>query len=216
MSPRLLPALLLLGCSAAFTAKDTGAGGSDGGGGADGGGADGGDGGDGGGDPSGTGDPADYGLSPLTQGIDTGGCDGFDGVDIPGAAAYFYGQYVPDGEGGWRGEERWLLFANPTWQDAGFDDCEVVWITRASETATGACGACDLGIAVSASVDQGRTTCPEELWEDPADKNWSAEYAVAISGDDSVWYFASGSPLGEGSHADGAMNFLSEKTCQFF
>ncbi len=209
--------LLVLGsaCSAGFDDKansdsdnNDGPGNDGGDGGSGGSGGDGGDGGSG----------SQYDLPNLTSSlVPLEGCYGYDGIPVTGATAYFYGEYLPDGEGGWTGEERWILFANEAWNDAGVDDCEVVWMTRATAGSTGACGACAVGLSVAASIDVSQTTCPDQLWEDPADQQWATEYGVAVSGSESAWYYAaSGTYVGEGGADGEAFNFITEATCQYF
>jgi hypothetical protein len=213
-----LVAAALVGCSGEFEDKDdsTDDGGSDGSDGGDGGSGDGGSDGSDGGD--GGSDGGDYDLPSLTSDIGAlEGCYGYDGVDVTGATAYFYGEYFPNSEGGWSGTERWILFANEAWQDAGNDDCEVVWLVSAVEGSPGACGACSVGLEVSASIDASRTTCPPQLWEDPADQQWTSAYGVAATGSTSTWYYAaSGTYLGAGGVDGDALNYITEATCQFF
>ena len=74
---------------------------------------------------------------------------------------------------------------------------------------------CDFGLDVSAAVNLAGTTCPEELYE--GDELWSTTYAVDLSGDEAVFYFASsGNPLGAGYGIDGAVNYITEETCLYF
>lgn len=209
--PLSLTALLCAAtaCSKPFSKSEGELGGEDGPGG------DGGDGGSGadGGDLS--------GLPDLLAGADRSGCQTVTSSDgeelpVPGAVSYFYGEYAESSAepGVWLGSERWVLFANDRWQELGEGDCEVVWLTRATESEAAACGACDLTLEVEASLDGVATTCPDGLYE--GEEQWSITYGVARRDGQSEWYFASGSRLGSGGATDSAVNFLTDKTCTWF
>jgi len=223
-----LPALCLLaglsvGCSASLDPK--GGGSDDGGGNSDGPGDDGGDdsnvdsGDDGGGAINGSGTVSD--LTDLKASLQRNaeGCQTVDDISHPGAATYFYGELQPV-QGAevstWEGREEWLLYANEAWQEVGVNDCAVTWSVQAEEVGPGACAACDVTVAVAATVDIARTSCPEELWEE--DSNYTVTYDVMW--DDtgvSNWFFSeSGNPMGTGSHSDGAMNFVTSRSCVWF
>lgn len=170
----------------------------------------------GGADDTGEGDGGASGTLPdLTAGLDTEGCEDVDGTAIPGAVSFFVGEYER-GDGSWSGAERWLLFANDAWKAAGEDDCVVRWTTTASEAAPTTCATCDLALAVGATIDESATTCPDGLWDSPTERNWTATYEIRIEGDQSTWYYDSGTSLGEGAAVDGAVNFVTEKDCVWF
>ncbi len=209
----LCTAALLLGalsaCSKEFDKTDGELGGADGPGGD---GGDGGSGGDGG-DAS--------GLPDLLATADRSGCQTVTSSDgeelpVPGAVSYFYGVYAESGDedGVWVGTERWVLFANDRWQELGEGDCEVVWLTRATEAEGGGCGTCDLNLSVEASLDGVATTCPEGLYE--GEEQWSGSYGVIRRDGQSEWYFSSGTRMGSGGATDSAVNFLTDKTCTWF
>ncbi len=148
------------------------------------------------------------------------GCQTVDGVRHPGAASYFYGELEPtvvdeDGQH-WSGFEEWLLFANESWRETGVSDCGITWRTEAIESSPGRCAACDVTVSVAATVDLAATSCPEGLWE--SDANYTVTYDVMWNDDGtSSWYFASsGAAMGVGSHAEGAMNYLTSRTCVWF
>lgn len=160
-------------------------------------------------------------LPRVDEDLDPTGCEEVSGSELPGAAVYFIGTYTESTDG-WQGWEEVRLFANETWRDSGGADCSLVWITSASETSTGACGNCDIGLAVSAVLDLSATTCDEEHRN--GEENFVTTYGVDLvdSSTRSTWYFAeSGNQFGEG-HAladEGgpqAMNFVSTKTCWWF
>lgn len=188
----LILALALTACDGPKPADDTGA--DDTGGGAD--------------------------LPKLMDGVDTEGCEGYtdseDGTfyEIPGAASYFYGLYERSGEA-WTGEEVWYLFANPTWQETGEDDCEVHYAAEASETTASACPSCDLALAVTLTLDVTLSTCPEDLYDGTdGDVIYGIKY---VSDDEAEWYFGtSGDELGAGYYDEDAVNFLSDKKCMWF
>ena len=115
-----------------------------------------------------------------------------------------------------RGQEEWLLYANDSWRATGVNDCAVTWNIQAEETDAGVCAACDITVAVAATIDIARTSCPEGLWEN--DANYTVTYDVIWNeAGDSSWFFAaSGNPMGIGSHADGAMNYITSRSCVWF
>ena len=218
---RLLPlfATMLIGCSATFDDKGAGATGTTGDSPGDGEGP--GSGGSGGGDDGAGGSSIDD-LDDLKSGMQANadGCQEVDGVPHPGAASYFYGELEPvesDGETRmWRGSEEWILFSNASWRDTGVSDCTITWNIQGEETEAGTCAACDLSIAVAATVDMARTSCPNGLWED--DANYSESYDIRL--DDtgtSTWFFGrSGNTMGTGSWDGLAMNYLTARTCVWF
>jgi len=218
----LLLAAGVVGCSASFDDKGMGSG--DGSGSGDGPGDDRGDNGtgsgdDGGGASNGSGSVSDlHDLKAEVQ-RDAEGCQMVDDISHPGAASYFYGEMQPV-QGAeipmWEGREEWLLYANDAWQATGVNDCVVTWNIQAEEVEAGACAACDITVAVAATVDIARTSCPEGLWED--DANYAVTYDVMWDdAGDSNWFFAaSGNPMGTGSHSDGAMNYITERSCVWF
>jgi len=177
--------------------------------------------GDGGGGGSGDGGGLATDLPPVDQGLDTGGCEEFSGSPLAGAAAYFLGTYVHTADG-WEGEEELRVFANSTWAANGGADCSVFWITSASETDPAGCGNCDLGLAVGASIDVARTTCPKDLSQ--GEESFSTTYGVDLQdkGTRTNWYFTStGEEFGQGyargtPTAPTAMNYGSAKTCQWY
>lgn len=144
-------------------------------------------------------------------------CDDFDGVAIPAATSFFYGQYAATSEPDvWAGQEQWILFANDTWREYGEDDCVITWSTTAVRSdGAGTCGQCQYGLTVSATLDLANTSCPEGLYEGA--ESFEAVYGVEVNGEAATWYFAaSGTLLGTGYAADGAANFLSEAACTYF
>ena len=212
-SPAL--SLLLLGtlaaCSADFKSGDDSADGADGGG-DDGGAADG----DAGLDGGDTVVPDD-GIPSWAEDLDASGCDGYEGTPVPGAASYYRGAYEPRGGGEWRGVEQWVLLANDTWQSLGEESCVVTWNAVATESSPGACGVCDFGLSVSATVDEAATTCPEGLWATASDRNWSEDYAVFDDGGELTWFFAgSGNAFATGGKDGESLVYLTEKACKWF
>lgn len=160
------------------------------------------------------------GLPSLTDDLDTGGCEDWEGNQIPGSASYFYGEYEvtgTDDEGAnlWSGEERWLLFANSTWEDQGGGDCEVAWTATATETEPSGCGSCEFGLEVTLTLDLVATTCDDDLSEGT---EGDVTYVVDVADDGTAtWYYASsGNTVGVGYYEDGAVNFLSDKQCDWF
>ena len=181
-----LPLLLLLGCSEPFDTPEVP-------------------------DPdSGTDEP-----DTLLSSLDGTGCEDFDGTPLAGGATYFYGRYVGDA-GGYTGEERWIILANDVLESGGQPDCEVVWATTAEVTDPGACGGCEMGLGVSASLDPGETTCPEEFYT--GDESFSVTYGIQQQGNGAIsWYFAgSGAHLADGESSSGVLTFLTEKSCAWF
>lgn len=182
----------LLGCSTAFT-NDTGT------------------------DPDSPGGGGDLDDLPnLTSNLDTGGCDSVNDSELAGATAYFYGGFAESGAGLYEGEERVLLYANPTWSTEGGADCEAVWSVSAEEVDVVSCGGCDLGLQIDATLDPGLTTCDTQIVA--GEETFSVRYDVDTADDGTAtFYFAnSGDFLGQGFHEDGAYNYLSDKTCWWF
>ena len=172
----------------------------------------------GGGEDSGGGGAGADDLSDLRQDLETGGCDDYQGTEIPGAASYFYGIYEDNGDGTWDGEEYWILYANPALEEAsnGFQgECELMWVSSGAETDPGACPTCDLGLDVTLTLDVTQTTCPEDLYK--TEMSATETYAVRREDDVSTWYFAgSGNEFGAGLYNEGAINFLTDKACTWF
>lgn len=154
------------------------------------------------------------GLPDLLETLDDTGCETLEGNAVPGAVAWYWGEYLLN-DARYDGEERLVYYANQAWVEAGGGDCSITWQTLASDTNPGACGTCDLGMSVTATLDAGQSDCPEGLM---SDTEWSEDYGLALSDSGTVeWFFAgSGSAFGSGYHNDSALNYLSEKTCVWF
>jgi hypothetical protein len=219
---------LLAGCSATFDSKgDGGSGTTNGPGAGSGSGSDGN--GDGSSTDSGGNGSVDDGhtgsisqLEDIKASMDRSatGCQDVDGISHAGAASYFYGELEPvssDEGPQWRGKEEWILFANNAWKDTGVSDCVVTWSVQAEEVEPGRCAACDISVAVVATIDIARTSCPEGLYEGA--ENYSVQYDVRMDPieEASQWFFAdTGTAMGIGSYAGVAMNYLTDRSCLWF
>jgi hypothetical protein len=86
----------------------------------------------------------------------------------------------------------------------------------AGEASSGACGACDFGLSVEASVDPSHTNCPEGLWE--PESNFATTYALVANDDGtSTWYYAdSGTVFATGYQDANSANFITDKACKWF
>ena len=144
-------------------------------------------------------------------------CSDVDGVSVPGATSFFYGQFeATDDPDVWQGEEQWLLFANDTWREYGEDDCVVTWTAVAARSeAAGTCADCSYGLTVSAAIDLARTSCPEGLYEGV--EAFEVVYGVRVAGSAATYVFAqSGTVVGTGSAVESGSNYLSEGACTWF
>ena len=169
--------------------------------------------------PPGSGErPLESGLPDWSWDLDDSGCEVQEatGVAGPGATSYFYGIYNRSGAG-FTGYEEWILFANDAWESDGGGDCLIRWSVNAEQSDTGACTACDLGMEVLFTLDEGRSNCPDDLIED-ASSSLSAQYDVLqnSSGETSWFFSGSGNQFGTGSWNDEALNFISPKSCSWF
>ena len=142
-------------------------------------------------------------------------CEGYDGVDIPGAERFFYGQFEVDEAGNISGIEQILNYANSSWKALGEDDCISVYMVTGVVTTPVACTSCDIGISIEANLDTNQSTCPDALNE--GFESFSTSYDISQSADGkSTWYFTSGNPLGQGYHDDSGLNYLSAGSCVYF
>ena len=158
------------------------------------------------------------GLPDLTEDLDPTGCDVQESTDtaIAGATSYFYGVFNKT-DSGYSGYELWLLYANETWREQGYEDCVIRWNASAYETTPSDAVAANLGLSVTLTLDQGASTCPsgpDEIGDLPP--SGSVSYNIQVSGENTQWYFASGEALGSGLANDNAMNYLSPKSCRWF
>jgi len=158
------------------------------------------------------------GLQDLTEGLDRTGCDVQESTNttLAGATSYFYGLFNKT-DAGYSGYETWLLYANETWRAQGQEDCTIQWNATAFETAPSDNVSANLGLSVTLTLDQGASTCPsgpDEIGDLPP--SGTVSYNIQVSGDNTVWYFASGDPLGSGFVNDNAMNYISPKSCRWF
>ena len=154
-------------------------------------------------------------LPSIIEGASKTGCNAIDDTELPGAVSYFYGE-LEQLDGLWSGTETWLLYANPSLQATGQDDCQSVWLTTATEQAPLSCDACDMGLNISAVLDLSQTNCPEEIYQ--GSEQFTVSYDVQrTEGELATWFFgSSGEYLGEGYYNDVALNFLSEHQCVWF
>ena len=81
----------------------------------------------------------------------------------------------------------YILFANQTWKDLGGDDCVVRWRLTGSVVDATSCGACDLGLALNASVLSADSTCPEAFYAGL--EQWTAAYEVLILDENEAAYY---------------------------
>jgi hypothetical protein len=166
------------------------------------------------GDDGGEGGPL---PDPRTDAGFDAGCTDVDGVKVPGATSFFYGQFEATAEPDvWQGEEQWLLFANDTWREYGEDDCAITWTAVATRSdAAGTCGDCSYGLTVSASIDLARTSCPEGLYA--GEESFEVVYGVRVSGSTATYVFAqSGTTVGTGHAEERGSNYLSQASCTWF
>ena len=103
------------------------------------------------------------------------------------------------------------------WEAAGGADCEVVWnATAATEGGGGACTGCAWTLAVSASVDASRSTCPPDLYAGA--ENYAADYGIAELGGGSIdlHFTGSGNRFAGGTIEGAVLEYLSDATCNWY
>jgi hypothetical protein len=168
--------------------------------------------------PSGT-------LTDLSQGLsrnsDCWGSYTSDGDPycVPGATGYFYGTFELTGTSVGdqaTGTEKWILFSNDTWAgNTGGGDCEVVWTVVGNVTAPTSCSNCQIGLALTASINRGETTCPQGVWA--GEETMQEAYDVYWGPTGSNWYFSgSGTQFAVGEQSGSSMNYISEGSCNFW
>ena len=158
---------------------------------------------------------SEAGLNSLANDMDPSYCEGMQ-PDVAGASSYFYGVYLKDADG-WYGEEQWILHPTDSWNATDGETCYVTWSIAATETTVTGCPSCNLALNVSGSINRQETTCPEGLWDNPSDSQWSTTYNILIGGGNSIVYFQSdGEIVGEGYATTSAFNFLSDVSCTWF
>ena len=158
----------------------------------------------------------DTDLSRFMQ-ADAAGCEQVEDRATPGAASYFRGGYMRQPDGTWTGEEVWYLYANAAWRTLGGMNCVVRWTTVANQTTGGACATCAFGLDVSATLNVAGSTCPEALYA--GDENFTTVYGIAPgdAGKAEVYFARSGTLMTETAvFNDGAMGFLTPRTCTWF
>ncbi len=156
------------------------------------------------------------GLPSLSSQLNPNHCDEISAeLQVPGATSYFTGTYVLD-NGSWIGREKWILFANEHWVEAGGETCEVVWDMTATETSLETCLACDLALFVDAEIHEGSTTCPPDLWSHEEEQVWNETYEIAVIGEETLFQYQDGKVLGEGYANERAYSFLSDPDCKWF
>lgn len=191
--------------------------------------------------PEGTGEASsdpffdESGLNNVLEEMDPAACDTLaaEYPGLAGATSYFAGSYLKDSSG-WVGREKWVLYPNEEWQTLSYDQwmegdqslsniaqgypCEVSWDILVQELEDlETCLACDLALAVSATISFSSTNCPQGLWSEPSEQNWESVYEIAKTNGTSIFYFRSnGNPFGWGYAGDNALNFLSEPNCKWF
>ena len=168
------------------------------------------------------------GLDSLVDEMDSDVCEGledsFDNdVDVQSAQAtsYFYGIYQRYNEE-WRGEEQWILHpsenlsAYEDWQGFDGEACYVTWSMSARQKEATGCPSCDFALEVDGMIDRTKTTCPEGIWENEQEEQWSEIYNISIGGGNSEVSYQSGTIVGVGYSTTSAFNFLSEGSCLWF
>jgi hypothetical protein len=156
------------------------------------------------------------GLPDLRQGTEKGQCETIKGNTIPGADSYFFGELQLDGAAV-SGTETWSLAANAAWIARGGKDCSIRWRLTGKQVPVTACGDCDFGLEISAAPDLTGADCPEDLVKREA-RPQELRYDIKKRADGTalVYFSKSGRLLGEGYHADGALNYRSQHQCKWF
>ena len=161
-------------------------------------------------------------LTDLTQGLtgnpDCWGSYTSDGNPycVPGATGYFYGTFDLTGtsEGDQAtGTEKWILFSNDTWgatTDGG--DCEVVWTVVGNVTTPSACANCQIGLALTASINRNATTCPQGSG---LVLKQCRKHTTSFGSNRNNLVFRSATQFAVGGQSGNAMNYLSEAACNF-
>jgi hypothetical protein len=135
------------------------------------------------------------------------------------ASAYFVGEFHYDDCGNVRGQETWLLYANPRWVELGGHDCQVVW--RLDGTATPGAGD-DLILDIAAVVDSAATTCGDivngagENFMDFVDASYNESYQLSRVGGDATFFFTGGAEFGRGKANANHSNYASSLQCPTF
>ena len=137
-------------------------------------------------------------------------------LGVPGATSYFVGTYIKQNNS-WVGREKWILFPNEHWQEYGGYPCEISWDMSIEERDLVTCLACDIAMEVDASISSSSTNCPQDLWNEPSEQNWSTTYEIMLDNGSSTFYFqSSGNPFGWGYSSQTSINFVSEPDCKWF
>ncbi len=133
--------------------------------------------------------------------------------EVQGAKLYYWGEFNGSEATGWTGEERWYLFVNDAWAAEGGKDCVVSYSVTAESGSRGACGDCDIGMVVDASLSESETDCAVGVYR--GYESMTETYGVALGGDGvATWHFTgSGDEFGSGYWADEGLNYLAEYGC---
>lgn len=141
------------------------------------------------------------------------GCEDVDGTPTAGGREYAWGEYDKDFDGTWRGSEAVYFFANESWIESGGSDCFILWDASAVGGSLGDCRDCELGLSVTATVDEYGTDCPDDMWYGRS--YFTAGYAANQEADSTAsWIFSgSGKHFADGYWVSGSTNFLSDAEC---
>ncbi len=156
-------------------------------------------------------------LPDLSQGLPSGLCANGPGKE--GADSHFVGTFTINGQQV-SGRERWLLAANPHLQASKLwtsgASCEVIWAIRGEVVPVGACSSCDLGLRLTATVDEGASTCPEDMVK--REKGFEVLYDVRRDKDGVAWFHfgKTGKALGQGYHQGDSLTYLTQHQCKWF
>lgn len=136
--------------------------------------------------------------------------------DLEGATAFFVAEYVIDGDQV-NGYEALVLYPNAPWAATdGAVDCQMVWVISGQKVE--ATGFGDYGLEVHGVLQAGSSECPSGRVQDaenagPFDQTYNVD---DNNGEITVYYAASGDIVGTGTGDNGAIQYATVGTCEWY
>ena len=132
---------------------------------------------------------------------------------IPTSSSHWFGEYSYDADGVVTGYEMAMLYANDKLAEqwGGTTDCVVVWEAD-GEVDEALVGGTDIGFTVNLVIDVVQTTCDPNPFEEDVG---TVHYNVALTGENTRWYFDSGTEFAAGYGDDDYLSWFYDD-CKLF
>lgn len=144
-------------------------------------------------------------------------CNDVSGSPVAGATGFFVGDFDVNGSN-LQGVEEWVLFANPTWTQAGgpATSCFLRWNVVGTLGEPDSCVGCTHELTATGSFDADASNCPTALEEIEGVELDLKYFIQRRSSGEATWTFESGTTLGDGVVTSDRAAYVTDSACNWF